>query len=196
MIWKIVAYLRGFLLKGKIQTLGPIKSIGKTIIDNKEGLIRIGRRSCLWPEVKFTLTRCDGFDRPVLEIGSFTSLGDRTQIHCGWRVTIGENVLISWDVNIIEYEYHAPGGGQPTPRKITIEDEVWIGARSMILNGVTIGRGAIVGAGAVVTKDVDPFMLVAGNPARVIQQVSSWTGSKADTAPDSGTGNQDEVAAD
>lgn len=164
-------------MKTRIHTLGPIKSYGKTIVNNRDGHIRIGKRSCLWPNVKFTLTLCPDKPGPVLEIGEFTSIGDETQIHCGERVTIGNNVLISWDVNIIEYEYHSPGGGLPEPRPIIIEDEVWIGAKCIITKGVTIGKGAIIGAGSVVTKDVPPYTLAAGNPARLIGEVSSWMGS-------------------
>jgi acetyltransferase-like isoleucine patch superfamily enzyme len=52
---------------------------------------------------------------------------------------------------------------------VTIEDNVWIGMRAMILGGVTLGRGSVVAAGAVVTKDVPPRTLVAGVPARVIR---------------------------
>ncbi|MEH7581800.1 DapH/DapD/GlmU-related protein, partial [Priestia megaterium] len=52
---------------------------------------------------------------------------------------------------------------------VIIEDRVWIGARCIILPGVTIGKGATVGAGAVVTKDVPPYTVVAGNPAKVVK---------------------------
>jgi acetyltransferase-like isoleucine patch superfamily enzyme len=52
-----------------------------------------------------------------------------------------------------------------------ISDFVWIGANVIILKGVTIGEGAIVGAGSVVTKDVPPYTIVAGNPARIIREI-------------------------
>jgi maltose O-acetyltransferase len=52
---------------------------------------------------------------------------------------------------------------------IVIEDDVWIGARAILLPGIRIGRGAIIGAGAVITKDVESFAIVAGNPARLIR---------------------------
>ena len=54
---------------------------------------------------------------------------------------------------------------------MAIEDDAWIGAGAIILPGVTIHKGAIVGAGSVVTKDVPPYSIVAGNPARVIRQI-------------------------
>jgi acetyltransferase-like isoleucine patch superfamily enzyme len=63
----------------------------------------------------------------------------------------------------------------PTPKDaiskgpLIIEDEVWLGANSMILSGLTIGKGAIVAAGAIVTKDVPPYSIVGGNPARIIK---------------------------
>lgn len=54
---------------------------------------------------------------------------------------------------------------------ITICDDVWIGAGAIILNGITIGKGAVVGAGAVVTKDIDPYTIVVGNPAKKIKEI-------------------------
>ena len=56
-----------------------------------------------------------------------------------------------------------------TKGKIKIEDEVWIGANVTILSGVTIGKGAIIAAGSVVTKDVPPYSIVGGNPAKIIR---------------------------
>ena len=59
---------------------------------------------------------------------------------------------------------------QPYYRKpIVIGDDVWIGACAIILKGVTINNGAVIAAGAVVTKDVEPYAIVAGNPARIIK---------------------------
>ena len=61
------------------------------------------------------------------------------------------------------------GQGSTPARKVTVSSDVWIGARVIILPGVTIGQGAIIAAGAVVTKDVPPFSVVGGVPARVIK---------------------------
>jgi acetyltransferase-like isoleucine patch superfamily enzyme len=180
---KAIAYLRGISLRWRADCSGPVKLFGRVQVFRTNGVIRIGRLCSLWPGVK--LVAESHFREPaVLTIGDRTSLGDRTQIHCSRSITIGREVLISWDVNIIEHDYHAPGGDVPEPKPIVIEDEVWIGVRAIVLKGITIGRGAIVAAGSVVTRDVPPFTLVAGNPAREIKKVASWKGSK-DTASDS-----------
>jgi len=182
--WKGLAYLRGYAIKSKICTLGPVKSFGKTIVRNRGGRVIVGSRSCLWPGVVFDLDSGLRDSEAVIEIGEKSSIGDRTEIHCANRVTIGDNVLISWDVNIIENDYHQAGGGKSLESSITIEDDVWIGAHCIILKGVTIGRGAIIGAGAVVTKSVPPYMLAAGNPARPIKEVAAWTGLSKSDNPD------------
>jgi maltose O-acetyltransferase len=82
---------------------------------------------------------------------------------------IGAHVSISPDVTILTATH---GVNDPTffvrHRPVVIEDNVWIGTRSMILPGVTLGRGSVVAAGAVVTRDVGPLEVVAGVPARKI----------------------------
>ncbi|RLC11165.1 MAG: acyltransferase [Deltaproteobacteria bacterium] len=109
-----------------------------------------------------------------LTIGKFSSIGDRTQIHCCRNVSIGDYVLISWDVNILENNFHTTTDGKIGSFPIIIEDWVWIGCRAIILPGVTVGKGAIIAAGAVVTKDVPKGTLVAGNPAKVIRETGPW----------------------
>jgi acetyltransferase-like isoleucine patch superfamily enzyme len=176
---KMNGYIRGFLLRRKICTDGYVCSVGKTIVRNRGGRILVGNRTCLWPNVKLAAIANEKCNLPLIKIGKYSSLGDRTQIHCGESVNIGDYVLIAWDVNIIEFDYHASGGKSPVPRPILIEDEVWVCPRSIILKGVTIGKGAIVATGSVVTKDVPAFTLVAGNPARPIRTVASWRGTVA-----------------
>lgn len=60
--------------------------------------------------------------------------------------------------------------GYENPKQVIIEDDVWIGARVIILGGIRIKKGAVIGAGSVVTKDVEPFTVVAGAPARKIKE--------------------------
>lgn len=98
------------------------------------------------------------------------------QIHDDAPVWIGKNVRIAMDVcistgthQINAYEREETGGSFALP--IRIEDHCWIGARATILPGVTIGEGSMVAAGAVVTKDVDPYCVVGGVPARVLERL-------------------------
>jgi len=84
-------------------------------------------------------------------------------------ITIKDNVSISPEVYIVsmEHDYNDPNF-KTTGKSVLIEDHVWIGVRAMILPGVTIGEGAVVGAGSVVTRSVEPYQVVAGVPARRI----------------------------
>ena len=89
-------------------------------------------------------------------------------IRCG--LTIGDNVSISPEVMILtlSHDYNDPSFSDLDPGPVTIEDYVWIGSRAMILPGVTVGHGAVVAAGSVVTKDVAPMSVVAGVPAKPV----------------------------
>lgn len=94
-------------------------------------------------------------------------------------VHIGDNVFIGHNVTFINDKYPRatnPGGGLQTEADwavvpTRIEDDASVGSSVTILCGVTIGRGAIVGAGSVVTKDVPPGVIVAGNPARILKRL-------------------------
>lgn len=97
------------------------------------------------------------------------------KIRCTKKIKIGKDVAISHDVTIMDSDAHKlkiPGYTNAKP--VIIGDHVWIGSRAMILKGVTIGDGAIVAAGAVVTKDVAPNTLVAGIPAKQIKENVYW----------------------
>ena len=98
-------------------------------------------------------------------------------IHCevGPGVTMGKYVMLAPEVWIVgnDHRFDMPGvpiifSGRPEMRRTVIEDDAWIGNGAMILAGVRIGRGAVVAARAVVTKDVPPYEIVGGVPARKI----------------------------
>ena len=98
----------------------------------------------------------------------------------GWvgpGVTFGDYVLCGPDVMFAgdDHVFHNIGtpvifSGRPRMRATLVSDDVWIGARSIIMAGVSIGEGAIIAAGAVVTRDVEPYTIVGGVPAKVIGQ--------------------------
>ena len=119
---------------------------------------------------------------PLLTFGDGSSFGDCGHITCINRVTIGRGVRIGRKVFISDNSHglskrsqlDIPPNLRPLNSKgaVVIEDNVWIGEMVCILPGVTIGRGAIVGANAVVTHDIPPYCVAAGNPARVVKILS------------------------
>lgn len=105
---------------------------------------------------------------------------DANMITLGSQVAVGPNVQFITDTHPVRPEdrFQPPDEGSLLPFKvinyahpITVGDRAWIGAGAILLPGVTVGEGAMVAAGSVVTKDVPPRMVVAGNPARVIRSV-------------------------
>lgn len=108
-----------------------------------------------------------------VEIGDYCTLAGPT-IATNARVTIGSHVLVSHDVFIADTPFAVPPGkggraAAPTARShIVIGDNAWIGTRAVLLAGTRLGEGAIVGAAAVVTIEVPPFAIVAGNPAKIV----------------------------
>jgi len=127
-----------------------------------------------------------------LSVGHHCTIGPATRIWANASIEIGDYVMISHSVDIHDSDSHPLDAAErrrhcvsccehraafdPThvlTRPVRIEDDVWIGFKASILKGVTIGRGAVVAAGAVVTRDVPPYALVAGNPARVVRMLNA-----------------------
>ena len=106
-------------------------------------------------------------------IGPYAIFSSIKGITIGNKVTIGPRVTIMAGnhnfkvVGSYIFDNHEKNEEDDLP--VTICDDTWIGCNAIILKGVTIGRGAIVGAGAVVTKDVPPYAIVGGNPAKIIR---------------------------
>ena len=125
----------------------------------------------------------------VVRIGDNSYVG-ASHIVCHTRVDIGNDVIISWGVTIVDHDSHSLDArvraqdvaqwraGRKSWEGVAIQavrigDHSWIGFGASILKGVSIGEGAVVGARSVVTSDVPPFCLVAGNPARIVRQLAS-----------------------
>ena len=135
--------------------------------------VRIGNRSTMVVGLKV-------YADARLEIGSRTTLGYMNLISVARSVRIGNDCLFAGEVKILDNNSHsldfedrrraAPLEPQHVA-PIVVEDDVWIGTNCIILKGVTIGRGAVVAAGSVVTRSVPPFTVVAGNPARVVKEI-------------------------
>lgn len=110
----------------------------------------------------------------VIEIGNRTYINRRSEIACKKMVKIGEGCAISWDVTIMDSDFHTINNvSENLP--VIIGDHVLIGCKATILKGVTIGDGAIVAAGSLVTSDVPEKAMVAGIPAKIIKQNVEWS---------------------
>jgi acetyltransferase-like isoleucine patch superfamily enzyme len=116
-----------------------------------------------------------GYYNQVMEIGDGTWIGQQCFFHSAGGISIGKNVGIGPGVKIITSYHSEEGTSKPILhsklnfKKVIIEDDSDIGVGAIILPGVTIGRGAQVGAGAVVTQDVASYHVVAGVPAKVLK---------------------------
>jgi acetyltransferase-like isoleucine patch superfamily enzyme len=125
-----------------------------------------------------------------ISLGEWCYVGAGTRIWSAASIEIGNRVLISHSVNIFDNLTHPLRASQRHeqarqifktghPREISLDeqpvkigDDAWIGACAMVLRGVSVGEGGIVAAGAVVTRDVPAYTIVAGNPAVVVRELS------------------------
>ena len=147
----------------------------------RPGQIRIGERSMIQCRIDF--------DSPTGRV----LIGDRCYIGashlvCHTSITIGNDVIISWGVTVVDHDSHSltwverahdvadwmrgqKNWGYVRIAPVVIGDKAWIGFGASILKGVVIGEAAVVGARAVVTRDVAARTVVAGNPARVVREL-------------------------
>ena len=130
-----------------------------------EGECRVGKRLYLRSRdnnrIQIRVT-----PRGRLTIGDDVFLNQGVRITATREVKIGNRVLIGDDVIILDSDFHGVKHAQVKSLPVIIEDDVWIASRAIILRGVTIGKGAVVGAGTVVTKSVPPDTLMTGHAAQ------------------------------
>jgi maltose O-acetyltransferase len=143
---------------------------GRVFVEN-HGRIDLGERVRIEARTVPVELACWRGATIIVGDGTFLNYGVSLSAHRS--VTIGENCLVGNYVVIMDSDYHdltdrtRPGEAAP----IVIEDDVWLGTRATVLKGVRIGRGAVVGAGAVVTEDIPPRSLAFGVPARVVRKL-------------------------
>lgn len=169
-------------IDGSVMITGPLEirmspgsrvNIGKGVVLNA----RSDRNSLEARGPNLITTVLPGASVAIGDDAGLTSvtLSAATSIRIGARVLLGAGVLVTdSDHHVIEPRPWQPrrhlGPPPSDPRHaVTIEDDVFIGARAIVLKGVTVGRGSVIGAGSVVTRDIPPFSLAAGNPARIVR---------------------------
>jgi acetyltransferase-like isoleucine patch superfamily enzyme len=155
---------------------GSLGACGRgTVIDAAVTLvlpknIRIGSRCYVAAQCQLTTE----FDSGTLEIGDDATIGPDARIDYTGGVKIGNEALISEGVRIYTHDHDTGTFKRIHATPLSIGDHVWLGARAVVLSSVTIiGEGAVVGAASVVTKNVAPGTVVAGNPARPVSRVGA-----------------------
>lgn len=177
--------LKNLLNKKKVTSVGANTMLHGTLdIRHPQGKVMIGD-GCL---IQGTLV--SETENSLIRINNNVFIGGGTVIDCVENITIDDDVLVSYGCIISDSDNHSVrysirkrdltdwrnGGGHDwnttNTQPIHISKGVWIGTNAIILKGVTLGEGAVVGAGSVVTKDVPPYTIVGGNPARIIRELS------------------------
>ena len=136
------------------------------------GKIVLGDRVKIWSHIH--TTQLSAGPGAIVEIGTGTFINVGSIISARNSITIGKNCQIANHVIIMDDDFHGLENRDipPPAEPIRIGDDVWLASRCTILKGVQIGQGAVVAAGAVVTRDVPPYTLVGGVPARVIRTLT------------------------
>jgi acetyltransferase-like isoleucine patch superfamily enzyme len=194
---KFFAVLRGLYLKIWLKKSAGLVFLGRKCSIKHCHKIRLGKTVTIGDNVEInalskngiqignnvsihrnTIIECTGVIRELgegLQIGNNVGIAQNCFIQVRGNVSIGSNVMFGPGVSIFSENHgfektDVPMIEQPTVRKgVVIEDDVWLGTRCVILDGVTIGKGSIVAAGAIVNASVPPYSIVAGVPAKVIK---------------------------
>lgn len=154
-----------------------ISKTGTTFISKDIPILHLSNNSKLIINGKFSAgpgTTISLGENAKLILGDNTSITANSKMICHKNIRIGNNVAISWEVQIMDTDFHYIDKKYPNKKSIIIGDNVWVGSRVTIMKGVKIGSGAVVAAGSVVTKSVPRNVLVAGVPAEIIKEDIEW----------------------
>jgi acetyltransferase-like isoleucine patch superfamily enzyme len=159
------AFWRGLLLRRHFRRAGLILALPggpRPVVKNQGGEIVV--ESCTFEAG----VRLEVYRGARLHVAKGVYLNRNVHIVVAESVMIGRDAKIGWDVVIMDTDLHGHSGRPARTKPVVIDDDVWIGCRALILKGVRIGKGAIIGAGAIVTKDVPPLAVVASPSAHVL----------------------------
>ena len=137
--------------------------------------VRLGDRVRLQDGVRLQATSVLSEIGEGIEIGDDTYVGPGSFLGAGGGIAIGKRCLLGASVDLLAENHRCEDPERPireqgvSRRGIAVGDDVWIGNKAVVLDGVRIGEGAVIGAASVVTRDVPSFAVVAGNPARLLR---------------------------
>ena len=147
---------------------------GRPVIKNYGKLI-VGDRSTLVSTIA-TLEIVSG-ERGTIDIGDRVFINYGGSIAASELIRIGSRCHIGTHAILMDNDFHsvdpARRGERPPSKPIVLEENVWLGALVIVLRGVTIGKGSVIGAGSVVTRDIPAYCVAAGQPARVIRRLGA-----------------------
>lgn len=187
LLWRLEARLKGVEFQGRVVLVGrPIISVAKNsrlVLGDGVRINSAVRANDLGNAQPCVLrTLCPGAE---LILGQRVAISG-TVLCAGLRIEIGEGTIIGSGAMVIDNDFHAPRGQWDwgddylgSARPVRIGRGVFVGARAVILKGVTIGDRAVIGAASVVTSDVPAGSVAAGNPARVLQGQNRFPTSEA-----------------
>lgn len=160
----------------RLQALGPRSVIGRGAVINNPGAVAIGSHVTIADDCVLADLRRGHGATPKIVIGEGCIMLYRFQCNAAQSVTIGRNVLFASNVLVTDSDHAVEPNGVPVTRNrklvtrpVRIEDNCWIAQNVVVLKGVTIGHDSIVGANSVVTHDVPPCSVLAGNPGRIVK---------------------------
>lgn len=174
------ARLLGVQIGRKVRAHGKVGLMrwpgGKIAIGDGVAIISSWRRSTAATLAAPARFRVFGKGSAII-IGEGSQLNGTSITARSTAIILGRKVMVAPNCIIVDSDFHQPwpahsrqtNPGLEADRPVTIEDYAWIGMNTIILKGVTIGKGAIIGAGSVVTKDIPPNCIAAGVPAKVIK---------------------------
>lgn len=183
---KVTQYVSGLLLaklrlRHATQLGHHVRAQGRPSITN-DGTLIIGDRTLVRStRIPVELAVSHG---ATLTIGESVRINYGASIAATSLIVIGDRVRIGPYVMIVDTDFHGLEDRmeRPAGRPVIIGDDAWIGAKASVLKGVRIGRGAVVGVGAVVTRDVPDGAIVAGVPARIVKSLQASTGGSESAA--------------
>lgn len=171
--------ITGYLTKN-LKYFGKNSSLKKEVILIGEEFISVGNYTSIGERTIISAWKREEHD-PELIIGNHVCIGNDCHITASYKIIIGNNVLFCGKITITDNSHgeltQEDSELHPSQRKlkskgpVIIGDRVWIGDKATILPNVVIGDAAIIGANAVVTRDVPPRSVAVGNPAKVIKQL-------------------------
>jgi len=171
-----------FITRKRMQFRFPLAKISNTVIILRmaKTSLQIGQNTTIGDYTVIALENDSHSNTPVssgLTIGNDTYIGEHNNIRAaGGMITIGDKCLLSQGTALIasnhgtlRADFIRDQAWDTAKVGITIEDDVWIGCNAVVLPGIRIGKGAVIAAGSIVTKDVPGYAIVAGVPARVMK---------------------------